>query len=273
MYTNGIIFCCKGPIRIYSDNVKSRNPSVFAGFVLLSGLLFVFQGCLFLPKTTNPIQTLEYRWEPGNRQERLLVYLPGRRDKAEDFVKQGLWDELKAQDKPFDVVAVDAHLGYYFDQSIVTRLMLDVIEPARQQGYKEFWVVGNSLGGLGAMLTEVQQPGTWKGMFLLAPYLGDDKKFFESIDETGGLSQWTPDYNYKGREFMPKLWEWIRDYAKSPQNNPVIFLGYGNSDRLLPEIEYLLPILPDDHVVAMDGGHEWSVWSSLWQVMLKQVGE
>jgi pimeloyl-ACP methyl ester carboxylesterase len=253
--------------------VKSKSPAALAGSVFLFGLLFAFQGCLFLPKTTNPIQTLEYRWEPDIRQERLLIYLPGRGDKAEDFVKQGLWAELKAQGKPFDVVAVNAHLGYYFDQSIVSRLMLDVIEPAREQGYEELWVVGNSLGGLGAMLTEVQQPGTWKGMLLLAPFLGDDKTFFQEINEAGGLAQWTPDYDYKGREFMPKLWEWIRDYAESPQSKPVILLGYGNQDRLRPEIEFMTSILPEDRVFVQDGGHEWSVWSSIWTTLLKRVGE
>ena len=46
--------------------------------------------------------------------------LPGMGDRADTFIKTGFLRAGEPQD--FDVLAVDAHFGYYRDQSLITRL-------------------------------------------------------------------------------------------------------------------------------------------------------
>jgi hypothetical protein len=41
-----------------------------------------------------------------------------------------------------DLVAVDAHLGYYYKRTIIDRLREDVLVPAKVQGYRRIVVVG-----------------------------------------------------------------------------------------------------------------------------------
>src|SRR5690625_6784033 len=51
-----------------------------------------------------------------------------------------------------DMLAADAHFGYYRERTFVQRLHEDIILPARQQGYQHIWLLGLSMGGFGAVL-------------------------------------------------------------------------------------------------------------------------
>ncbi len=65
----------------------------------------------------------------------LIVMLPGRGDRAESFRTAGFLDT--AADHAFDVIAVDAHLGYYKERNLIPRLHNDVILPAKKDGYEK----------------------------------------------------------------------------------------------------------------------------------------
>ena len=69
-----------------------------------------------------------------------------------------------------DMVAVEAHYGYYATRTVVTRLREDVIAPARAQGYTQIWLVGVSMGGLGALLYVRAYPGTSRGWSPWRPF-------------------------------------------------------------------------------------------------------
>ncbi|MGE5173202.1 MAG: hypothetical protein ACM3MD_05175 [Betaproteobacteria bacterium] len=49
------------------------------------------------------------------------------------------------------MIVVNAHMGYYLNGTVFTRLKEDVIEPAKARGYDQIWLVGNSLGGYGSI--------------------------------------------------------------------------------------------------------------------------
>src|ERR1043166_3972358 len=74
--------------------------------------------------TVVPLRTLDI---PAASQAArcLVVFLPGRGDLPEDFFRQGFDRELRAAGSSCEVVAVDAHLGYYFERSIDQRLRED----------------------------------------------------------------------------------------------------------------------------------------------------
>lgn len=242
-------------------------------YAFLGNLLFWLSSCFYVPKANGPLKTAHHYWKPGERQERLLVYLPGRGDHAEDFERRGLWEALRERDLPFDAVAAEAHLGYYFKMNLVDRLREDVLKPAREQGYQEIWVVGNSLGGLGALLTEKLHPGTWSGMFLIAPFLGDDRNLYREFEDAGGVRHWQPRGEFAKTDFSPRLWQWLKDWPEERQSRPPTYLGYGDGDRLRLGIDHLAPLLPEERVIEEPGGHQWSTWLPLWQAMLEEARE
>lgn len=240
-------------------------------YAILGNLFIWIAGCVSIPKATVPLKKIQLYWSENHSQSRLIVYLPGRSDKAEDFTAQGLWETLKEQGVPFDAVAVEAHLGYYLKGSIVDRIKEDVIEPAREKGYDEIWVVGNSLGGLGALLVEKELPGTWEKMILLAPFLGDDKRLYKQFDQAGGLRNWNPEVEFAKTDFSPRLWQWLKLWPEQNEQRPDTYLGYGYDDRLKLGIDYLVPLLEESKVTAIPGGHRWSVWKPLWEKLVKSA--
>ena len=57
-------------------------------------------------------------------------------------------------------------------------------------GYGEIWLVGVSMGGLGAFFHERAYPAQVTGLILLAPFVGDDRKLLAEIDAAGGAVAW-----------------------------------------------------------------------------------
>jgi pimeloyl-ACP methyl ester carboxylesterase len=142
---------------------------------------------------------------------RLFVFLPGRRDRASDFARRGLIATAQSRMPGLDCVAVDATIGYYLNASIADRLQAEIIQPARRLGYREIWLVGVSMGGLGAFLHEREYPGEVKGLILLAPFLGDILKLFAEIDAAGGAIAWAREQpaaaaHGSKAEFQRELW-------------------------------------------------------------------
>ena len=146
----------------------------------------------FVPKP-DPAKPLLANWylaKPGEHGRRLFVFLPGRGDRAGDFVRRGIVALAQGRISGLDCVAVDATIGYYLDGSVASRLQREIIELARTLGYREIWLVGVSMGGLGAFFHERTYPGEVNGLILMAPYVGDDPKLFAEIDAADGPVSW-----------------------------------------------------------------------------------
>ena len=77
--------------------------------------------------------------------------LPGAYSLPQEFVDEGFVQALRERRIAADTCIADAHLGYFSDRSVLERLRVDVIGPARRQGYRRIWLVGISLGGFGAL--------------------------------------------------------------------------------------------------------------------------
>jgi pimeloyl-ACP methyl ester carboxylesterase len=178
------------------------------------------------------------------------------------FVDAGFLDKVGAYD--FDVLAVDAHFGYYMKRSLIPRLHEDVIRPAREAGYEHIWLLGVSMGGLGAILYAAEHPGVVDGMVLLAPYLGDPELAAE-IQASGGLSAWNPDESqFKAHEV--DVWRWLQ--ASRTASEPVpILMGYGLDDRFAGYYGPLQGEVAGLRIYTEDGGHKWTTWARLWQTI------
>ncbi|BDI06448.1 hypothetical protein CATMQ487_34180 [Sphaerotilus microaerophilus] len=241
------------------------------GLAGAAGLAPLLGGCGMLPRSSVvPMPLLREPAAPG-RADTLVVMLPGRFDRPQDFVREGLVADLKGRRADVDVLLADAHLGYYMDRSVLDRLREDVIGPARRQGYRQIWLAGISLGGFGALgyaARHGEEPGgKVDGVLAIAPYLGSDE-VIRAIGREGGPQRWLASPAKLGANDLEQdVWQWL---AHPPADAPPVFLGYGRGDRMGSAHRLAAGLLPDGHVMHVDGGHDWAPWRALWQQWLVQ---
>lgn len=228
-----------------------------------------------------PIDTILYEAGDSGAPRVLIVFLPGSGDSLSVFQKKGLVEAVRAQGLPADMIAVNAHVGYYMSGTIFMRLKEDVIEPARKKRYKQIWLVGDSLGGYGALSYDRVYPGDITGIVLFGPFLGR-REIIDDIKQAGGIQNWHPgDAPEKSDlKWENLLWLWIKDRVQHEQfwlwvrgsenqkSYPKIYLGYGRDDRFTYAQDFLASLMPPQHVIVIDGGHDWSTWEKLWKMFL-----
>jgi len=210
--------------------------------------------------TTVPIGQAEYPRAPTSattRPRTLLVLLPGKGDDAMDFEAHGFIDAVRRSDFDVDVIAVDAHFGYYRNRTLPQRVHEDVLQPNRER-YDQIWVLGISMGGIGALLTAQRHPGDVDGIILIAPYLGR-RATLKAIDDAGGLAQWEPPADPAWDE---AVWSWIK------REQPTIYLAYGTDDFGMAAHRLLAKGLPPQRVFKQPGRHTWSTWRPLFERVL-----
>jgi len=219
------------------------------------------------PDPSKPIGAEWHLARPGAHSRRLFVFLPGRRDRGSDFARRGFVTLAQERVPGLDCVAVDATIGYYLDGSIAERLQHEIIEPARAFDYQEIWIVGVSMGGLGAFFHERAYPDRVNGLILLAPFVGDDLKLFAEIDAARGPIAWAlsqPVGVLPGNkaEFQRDLWRFLGRMPLDQAFELPIWLAFGDADRLLPGIERLRSVISPSRIFRLKGGHTWDVWTT-----------
>ena len=237
-------------------------------------------GCGLWRPTTVPMVQSFYRAPcvpvDGNTQP-LLILLPGRFMQPDEFIREGYLQAVREQGMALDVLIVDAHLGYYSDRSILERLRVDVIDPARKRGAKEIWLAGISIGAFGAILYADAHPGELAGVIAIGPYLGDTTG--DDVGAAGGLSQWRapstlPPLGVDSSNADAELhvWHWLQGQSRSHSHRyPPLFLGFGRDDRYHDAQRLLADALPTQRVVAVDGDHDWTAWRPVWRQMLSRL--
>jgi pimeloyl-ACP methyl ester carboxylesterase len=229
---------------------------------------FLVCGCAATPKV--PLDSLSYPAQASGRSENLLILLRGIGDSNAIFQEQGVIDEIRRRHLPFDIVAPDTHLGYYKAHSLEERLKTDVIAPARSMGYKQIWLAGFSMGGLGGLFYLRSHPTDVDGVILISPFLGWDAMIHE-IKAAGGIAAWhqvTADPD----DWSRLIWSWIREYAATSQQYPPVYLGYGTNDWVADEGPPLLAtVLPQDRVFAIPGNHSVETFKVLFAKYLDML--
>ncbi len=207
-------------------------------------------------KPTGTLRVLERDRAEGARARCLVAFLPGIGDEPEAYLEHGFVDRLRAANIDADVRLVDAHFGYYREQSVVPRLVEDVIEPAEAAGYEQLWLVGISLGGLGSLALTTDDPRRVDGLVLLAPYLGDAGQVAD-VEAAG----WPERTEVPLEEPFDRIWGWL---ATREPTSPSLLLAYGEADRFRDGHRLASRVLPSSDVLVGAGGHRWSVWQELW---------
>jgi len=185
-----------------------------------------------------------------------------------DFEQEGFIDVMRTAGVRADVVTVDAHLGYYYNRTVLERLEADVIVPARAKGYRRILLVGVSLGGLGALLHERDFPGSVDGLVVLAPYLGREGSLFKQIAAAGGPQAWAVGRDLSAGEVEEQIWAFL---GSRSQLLPPTWLSYGRGDDFAGGHNMLARLLPAVRVRSIEGGHDWPTWRALWQEVCRDT--
>lgn len=237
------------------------------------GLLCAWSLCLLLcacMATPVPMPTLAYGASDGQRNPNLLVLLRGLGGEYTDFEAYGIIDEIHKRGLPFDVIVPDAHFGYYRNRTIDVRLKQDIIEPARRQGYRQVWLAGFSMGGLGSLLYLRSNPHDVDGIMLISPFLGWGS-IIKEIRAAGGVAQWQPG-PYDDDDWERLLWDWIRTYSQTAGDYPPIYLGFGNNDILSADGPGLLAtVLAKERAFSVPGGHDITTMRTIFRGHLDRL--
>lgn len=216
-------------------------------------------GCAWFRATPTPMASTTFH--PGRSDATTYaMLLPGRGDVPQDYARAGFPQRLIEAGFVGEIVGVDAHLQYYLRGMAIARVHADVVQP---RAGRAPWLVGISMGGLGALLYEKEHPGTATGLVLLAPFLGDPALVRE-IERAGGLAAWEPGPIVPG-DYQRDLWAWIK--AGGLDRVPV-FLAWGRSDRFAPANRLLAAELPPERVVEIPGDHTWRTWQPAFDALL-----
>jgi len=244
--------------------------SALGGWIRLLPALML-AGCVLVVAPEGPIRAVHFGQATGPAAGRtLLVMLPGRGMAPGEFENQGLVPALRRSGLAVDAVAVDAHLGHYLHRTLPGRLLRDIVLPARERGYDEIWLLGISMGGVGALLFAQLHPDLIDGVILLAPYLGDED-LIEQIEQAGGPQKWQPTQGELTDErWQERLWVWLAEQKQPVSGAPPITLGVGRADRFARAARLLGRLLPAERFIEVDGGHDWPPWLALFQEVLSR---
>jgi len=193
----------------------------------------------------------------------LVVFLPGVGDVATDFEDKGFVESLRQRGLSVDVVSAQATLSYYADGSMVKRLGEDVLTPKKRAQYRQTWLIGLSMGGLGTLLYAHDHPHDITGVLTLAPFLGTPP-FTRQIRDAGGLSKWHAPQKVEVRDedtTILELWRWLQAVTTGREKGPKLYFGYGADDEAVPESNDLLAAaLPASRKFKVPGKHAWTAW-------------
>jgi pimeloyl-ACP methyl ester carboxylesterase len=215
---------------------------------------------------------LHYPAPEGPENRLLLVMLPGVGIEAAAFFDHGMVGAVQAHGREqklgIDVAAPRPELELYLDGEIGPALHRTVIEPARRQGYARIWLLGISLGGMGALHYAAGYAAEIEGLILLAPFLGTRGTVAE-VERAGGLATWNPAQSI-ATDLERRTLLWLRDLLARQARAPALYLGYAQDDRFAPGHRLLADLLPEERVVTAEGGHDWDSWARLWRLVLER---
>lgn len=212
------------------------------------------------------MRSLNLRAEPSTAAETLVVLLPGAYNVAADFVAAGFETTARQATRRFDLVLPELDLTQLSSGDALPLLHDQIIVPARAAGTQKIWLGGVSLGGFNSLVYAQRYQGTAgdiDGLCLLAPWPGS-RITRNSIEAAGGLERWSPSPQELAADAELRVWHWLRERRRASAKPP-IFLGWGTDDRFAGGIAAYAEAVPDASTATLPGGHDWPVWSALWQ--------
>lgn len=244
--------------------------SVLSRLLIVSTL--VLTGCAVGGDITRPVPTTFVAApQPAHR---LVVVLPGRGDSLQSLTDIGIAHIIQRSWPDADVVLTGLTMPFYKEGRAPQRLHDEVIEHARRPAYRQVWLAGVSLGGMGALLYDRDYPDQIDGLILLSPYLGEDAIHHE-IRNAGGISKWQPGppQPIGPSTFERELWRYLKGWSERPERTRSAWLAYGADEPFRESIELMSPLLPPEQVIMLPGHHDWTLWKAAMRAILDRVAQ
>ena len=196
--------------------------------------------------------------DPRPAGERLLlVMLPGAGIALEDFATHGLVAMAQASTPVVDVMAAKPDQLLYLDGTVAPMLHQTILAPAREAGYSRIWLLGISLGGMGALSCAAASLGEIEGLILIAPFIGTHGTIAE-LTRACGFAAWRAQAS---TATLPeqRIISWLQArLAGAP--GPELWLGHARQDRFATGHRLLAAALPEHSSVLVEGQHDWAAW-------------
>ena len=194
--------------------------------------------------------------------------LPGAGIEAADFAANGMIAAVHDHAPAVDIIVAHPDMGLYLEDGVTEILHNAVIAPALARGVTRIWLLGISLGGMGALLYASAHQQNIEGIILIAPFLGTRGTTAEIL-HAGGLTAWSA-ANSAATAPEQRLLAWLQTQLTTPAP-PAIYLGYALQDRFAPAHKLLAQQLPAERVATTAGGHDWPSWHALWHQLLARA--
>lgn len=242
--------------------------------MLLSLLVVMLSllGCAAGGDVTQPVPT-HFVAAPQSAQ-RLVVVLPGRGDSLPGLIDTGIAEVIQQQWPAADVLLTGLTMPFYTQRQAVQRLHDEVIVAARRTHHGEIWLLGISLGGMGALMYDRAYPDEIDGLILLSPFLGRNG-IHREIRAAGGLAEWQaePMQPTGADSFESELWRYLQGWTVRPQRTQSVWLAYGADEPFRRPISLMAPLLAADHVIELPGRHNWELWLPATTAVLQRIDE
>jgi pimeloyl-ACP methyl ester carboxylesterase len=244
--------------------LHDRSRSFLFITILLLG------GCAAGGDVRKPIPTSFFA--AAQPAKRLVVMLPGRGDDLSSLERKGMASIIQKAWPDADVILTGLTMPFYRQGQASKRLHDEIIAPAQQVASRKVWLMGISLGGMGAVLYEHDYPGQTEGLLLLSPYLGD-QAIQDTVRNAGGLQSWDPGpFRPLNQDtFQAELWHTLKNLSNNPQRARSVWLAYGADEPFRTPIELMSPALPPGNVLMLPGRHDWSLWIPAASALLEKA--
>ena len=207
---------------------------------------------------------------PGrSRGDIQMVMLPGAGFAPGDFAERGFVRAAQKCGAAVDVAVASPDFDHYLDQTLVADLRRELEACGWARTSPRLWLLGISLGGMGALLYAQAYAAEIEGVVLLAPYLGTTGTVAE-VARAGGFGSWQPG-EIAAADGERRLLGWLQAHTAAEAVRPMLYLGYGRGDRFVQGQALLAERLPPDRVMVAEGGHDWDVWARLWREFLARA--
>lgn len=195
-----------------------------------------------------------------------LVLLPPAASTAEDFLREGFFEDLNACGVAATIVRSEVPVDMYAADSVVALLRERVLHPLRVGTDDRVWLVGISLGGMTALACAEAHRDLVDGVFAIAPWPGL-RPLWSEVPEAGGIASWAARHVDARFDDERRVWRWLGEGARG---GPEVVLGYGLQDRFIKGQQLLGEALPPTHRLLLDGAHDWVTWRAVWRRFLAQ---
>ena len=247
-------------------NTKSMIRIKTLSIIILS--LFLCS-CSLIFETDKPLILL---WDKAEKKsDKLIIFIPGIYDAVDKFEKEHFFSDAREAGIKADLVSINLNAGHLAERVMIPRIQEDVFRLIQNDGYKNIWMVGVSIGGLSSLVYLQHQEKDLCGVVVLAPFLADDR-LIEEVKKYGGIEKWAPEVEEIKNSIddqINSLWVWLT--SKNDFSN--IYLGYGKQDRLIAGSHLLETFLEPSHVIRVNGKHDWVTGRKIWQEQLKSRKE